>query len=325
MRYFNFHFESAGDRPILDLSPHHVRMACCYMDKKGFYHVFVDFIHSSLDTIHSWQARIDLYSGTTPYDLVFSGTAVDHGGYDYATDTGDPDCYGAGSPDVIVVDDKIYVFYSGRGSLPHGSKMNGLAKPGEKGFVSADIMYACSPINPGGAPVFPFRKMGVVIKREQDWEAMRLDDPFAIKHEDEIFLYYKGFGNNEDKGKIKLGFAASSQLNLNFVKNPKPILSVPGGLEMPAVFKYKGTWNMFLRHFEKGDGTIWKHYVSRNGISWKLFNDSLFGCAGENPGEGATDMMLVKDFDGQFTGKALATGMENGILKLWLYNIIPVD
>jgi hypothetical protein len=110
--------------------------------------------------------------------------------------------------------------------------------------------------------------------------------PFRQKHEDEIFLYYKGFGNNADRSKIKLGFAASSQSNLDFVKNPKPILPVPGGLEMPAVFKYKGTWNVFLRHFEKGDGTICKHYVSRDGISWKLFNGSLFDCACENPGEG---------------------------------------
>jgi hypothetical protein len=36
-------------------------------------------------------------------------------------------------------------------------------------------------------------------------------------------------------------------------------------------------------------------------------------------------MMLVKGFDGKFTGKALATGMEEGILKLWLYNVLPVN
>lgn len=324
MRYFNFLLEHAGNRPVLDLSPHHVRMAGCYVDKKGFYHVFVDFIHSSLDTIHSWQARIDLYSGESPNSLEFVGTVIDHGKYDSSTDTGDPDCYGTGSPDVLVVDEKIYVFYSGRGSLPHGSKMNGLAKPGEPGFVSGDIMCAYSPIDSDGAPILPFQKIGVVIKREQGWEAMRLDDPFTIRHEDEIFLYYKGFADNKDRSGIKLGFAASSHANLDFIKNPEPILTVPGGLEMPAVFKYENTWNMFLRHFEKGDGTTWKHYVSRDGISWKLFNGSLFDCAGGNPGEGATDMMLVKDFDGGFTGKALATGMEDGILKLWLYNVIPV-
>jgi hypothetical protein len=48
MRYFNFLFHPAGDRPALELSPHHTRMAGCYPDKKGFYHVSVDFIILSL-------------------------------------------------------------------------------------------------------------------------------------------------------------------------------------------------------------------------------------------------------------------------------------
>jgi hypothetical protein len=137
MRYFNFLFHPAGDRPALELSPHHTRMAGCYPDKKGFYHVSVDFI-------------------------ILRGTAIDRGGYDYAADTGDPDCYGAGSPDVILADGKIYVFYPGRGPLPHGSKMNGLAKRGEKSLVSADIMCAYSPVDSDGAPFCLSGKRGLL-------------------------------------------------------------------------------------------------------------------------------------------------------------------
>ena len=80
---------------------------------------------------------------------------------------------------------------------------------------------------------------------------------------------------------------------------------------------------MFLRHFDTTNGSIWRHYVSINGLDWELHNPSLFDCIGDyrRNSAGAADMMLINGLDGEFIGKALACGMEDSVLKLWLYNI----
>ena len=81
---------------------------------------------------------------------------------------------------------------------------------------------------------------------------------------------------------------------------------------------------MFLRHHNRAEGAVWRHYISENGIDWQIFDPFLFDCAGENPGMGATDIMLVKNIDGTFSGKVLACGLEDKVLKLWLYTCTEV-
>lgn len=320
--HMDYKFIKVHENPIFDISPHHVRMSCCYMDKSGKYHMFADYIDSSLHTVHSFQAVLNYYTSTDLIAWTDHGTIIKKGNYNYETRTGDPDCYGIGSPDVLCTDEYIYLFYAGRGVLAPNQPFNGLAHSGEPGYVSSEIMYAIAPTDKYGAPSGPFIKKGVVFKQKYEWESMRRDDPCVVLEQNLIHLYYKGFNDNSNRDNIKLGYASADIKNFRFIENPEPILSVSGGLEMPRVFIHKGNRNMFLRHFSPIGGTVWRHYISLNGITWTIKNPCLFNCAGPNPGKGAADLMLIKNFDGSLTGNALACGLENGVLKLWLYKII---
>lgn len=317
----DFKFVPAGERPVFDISPCSARMASCYRDLNGVYHLFVDYIDASLNTIHSWQTEIRYYRSSDLKNWQFVETALSRGKYDEAPEKRECDCYGVGSPHVLCTSGKAYLFYSGRGDLAPGRKVNSLAGPGQEGYVSGTIMLATANIDMQGAPSESFSKRGPIIKRTEDWENMRLDDPCALVRDNIIHLYYKGFKTIRDGNAIQLGYAKAKRERLEFKKHTSPIFSVTGGLEMPRVFRYYGIWNMFLRHFNTTDGSIWRHYVSINGLEWKLHNPFLFNCAGSTPDTGPADMMLINGLNGEFIGKALACGMEDGVLKLWLYNI----
>lgn len=324
-KYPNFNFKSAYEYPVFDISPHHARMACCYRDKAGKYHLFLDYIDASLNTVHSFQAILNYYTSNDLINWSFLDTVVDRGFYNSETALGDADCYGIGSPDVLCTDEYIYLFYAGRGTLPPDKQFNSLALPNEPGYVSCDIMFAKAPADKNGAPCGPFKKQGVVIEREYEWESMRIDDPCVLIDDTTVHLYYKGFNNNSNRNNLKLGYAFASISDMAFKKTSEPILSIYDGLEMPRVFKYKDAWNMFLRHFEVETGTFWRHHISDDGLNWKIKNPNLFNCAGITPGSGATDMMLIKNYDGSITNKALACGLESGVLKLWLYNVVLTE
>ena len=320
-----FVFEQAQERTVLDLSPHSVRMASCYADKAGTYHMFCDYIDASLDTIHSWQAEIRYYRS---YDLInwdFVSTAVRKGEYNENPGLRDADCYGTGSPDVFYYDGCVYLFYAGRGSLCPDMKFDGLAKPGQPGYVSGSIMLAIAKADEVGSPAQPFEKRGVVLKSEYEWESMRLDDPGVWAEDGTMHLYYKGFNDNKERSNIKIGYAKADISGLKFEKRKEPVMSVKEGCEMPRVFRHNGEWNMFLRHFDKTEGMTWRHYQSPDGLDWSMVDAHLFDCAGPVPGAGAADMMPVKNLDGTLEGHALACGMEDGVLKLWLYEIREVE
>lgn len=317
----NFKFVPAGNCPAFDISPHHARMASCYRDLNGAYHLFIDYIDASLNTIHSWQAEIRYYRSNDLKNWQFIETALSRGKYDETPEKRECDCYGVGSPHVLCTSEKAYLFYTGRGNLAPDKKINPLAGPGEEGYVSGTIMLATANTDMQGAPSESFSKQGSVVKRTEDWERMRIDDPCALLGDNIIHLYYKGVKTRRDANTIQLGYAKAGRDKLEFRKHPSPIFSVAGGLEMPRVFRYNEIWNMFLRHFNTTDGSIWRHYVSLNGLEWKLYNPFLFNCAGSKPGTGAADMMLINGLNGEFIGKALACRMEDGVLKLWLYNI----
>ena len=312
------------EEPVLDIAPNSVRMASCYVDKEGTYHLFVDYIDSSLNTIHSWQAEIRHYRSRDLIHWNFVSTVVKRGKYNKNPELKDSDCYGVGSPDVIYYDGIVYLFYAGRGALAPDMHFNGLAKPGQPGYVSGSIMLACAKADESGSPAGPFKKQGTVIKSEKEWENMRLDDPGVWIEDDTIHLYYKGFNDNKVKSNIKIGYAKAGIQDIKFEKSKEPIISVKEGCEMPRIFKHNGEWNMFLRHFDKTEGMIWRHYQSPDGLNWSMVDANLFDCAGPVPGTGAADMMPVKNLDGTLEGHVLACGMEDGVLKLWLYEIKEV-
>lgn len=318
----NFKFIPAGNCPVFDISPHHARMASCYCDLGGVYHLFVDYVDASFNTIHSWQAEIRYYRSKDLKNWEFIETAVSKGRYDESPEKKDRDCYGAGSPHALCTSGKVYLFYAGRGNLAPDMKGNAFAGPGEEGYISGTIMLATANTDINGAPSGSFSKQGTVINSTKDWESMRIDDPCALVEGNVIRLYYSGFSNICDMNTKQMGCAKAALDKLEFKKRATPIFRAAGGLEMPRIFKYDGILNMFLRHFDRTDGSIWRHYVSADGLTWKLHNPFLFDCAGRKPGFGATDMMLINGLDGKFSGKALACGMEEGALKLWLYNIV---
>lgn len=317
-----FHMDPVGDRPVLDLSPHHARMATCYRDRTGTYRLFTDFVDASLRTVHSWQARIEHYESPDLVRWRRVGTAVSPGRWSGKEGGREADCYGAGSPHVLPSGGAVRLFYSGRGNLHPQDPFDGSAAPGEPGYVSADIMAAVAEADPSGAPAGPFRKRGALVRREGG--CVRLDDPCAVAHDGRIRLYYKKVEGSGGSRKTTVHAATAAPGSLSF-SGAVPIQGVGDGVEMPRVFRHACRWHLFLRHFAAADGTPWRHYVSEDGIRWDLLDPRLFRCAGPEPGRGATDIMLVYGPDGEAEGHVLACGMEDGVLKLWLYRMTAAD
>lgn len=317
-----YRFTPAQDGPVLDLSPHHARMATCYRDDAGVYHLFVDFIPAALNTVHSWQAEIRHYRSSNLQGWEYVRTEAAGNDGDDDPDWPAPDCYGVGSPHILWSGPRLLLFYTGRGSLPPGEAVDSGAEPGQPGYVSGDILLAEAPADAKGAPAGPFVKKGIVVPRDRDWKRMRVDDPCAVVFRDEVHLFYKGFRSRIDADGIAVGHAvAGNRTDLSFMDEPGPILRVRGGAEMPRVFRDRGRWQLLLRHFDRSEGSVWRHYAADRPDRWILVNPRLFDGAGPASAKGPVDTMLISGRDGRFLGKALACGMNRGVLKLWLYDV----
>jgi|GEM_PF-1579167 len=312
--YPKFRFELVYKDPVFDISPHSARMAACYKDYAGTYHLFTDYIDAKLNTVASWQAEIFYYRSRDLLSWEYVSTAVEKGN---SPDL--PDSYGVASPEILCFKDCLYLFYSARQNPLNSNMGNPLAKPGETGYVSTEIMYAKALTDMNKSPISPFIKQGFAIKKEYDWESMRIDDPCVVRDNKKLYMYYKGFCDNIDRNNLKLGFAEADINDMRFKKYGFSILEVHSGLEMPRVFRYKDKWIMFLRHFERQTGYSWRQYVSKDGIDWKMYDPYLFNCHGGIENSGAADIMIIKDADNNFTGKVLACNIDGNALKLWLY------
>lgn len=323
-----FQFLPLKETPVFNIAPHHARMCSCYQDRHNNFHLFVDYIDASLKTVHSWGAEIRYYRSSNLTNWKYVDTVIPKGAYyKNKPEESDFDCYGASCPHVICTDDTIYLFYSGRKGLAPGEAWDSYAEPGEKGYMASRIMLATAHADADGAPAGNFTKHGILFDLGEDWDSMRNDDPCAVLDKDKIHLYYKGFRTIRDFNQVKIGYASALVRDMRFTKHHSPILSVSGGCEMPRVFRLGKTWHMLLRHFEKGDGTLWKQYVSHNGLEWKLNDSNLFDCAGPTPGR-VTDMAPVWGINGELCRLplALATGMdEDGVLKLWAYELRIIE
>ena len=298
--------------PVFDLTPHQVRMATCYRDKNGIYHLFTDYIDADMSTIDSWGAEIRYYKSSDLRNWEYIETPAPRGR------TGEPDSFGAASPHVLATDNKIFLFYASR--QVHGdAEMNCFSRPGEPGYMSGSIMVSVADTDVNGAPAGSFKKHGVVLKSGTGWNSMRLDDPCALLEGDNIHLYFKGFDNNLDHERICVGRSSAKLNDMEFISHPGPVLAVPGGGEMPRVFMKEGHWNMFYRHFAgPGKPYSWHYHQSEDGINWTQNPINFFdGCPGPS------DIMFIYEMNGELSAEPqlLVAGSDNGMQKLWLYSI----
>lgn len=298
--------------PIFDLTPHQIRMATCYRDRIGIYHLFTDYIDKKWNTVDSWRAEIRYYVSKDLRNWKYIATPVAHGRADEA------DGFGAASPHVLPINDKILLFYAGR-QIHDTTEMNCFAQPGTRGYMSGSIMMSIADSDANGTPNGSFKKHGVVLESGIGWDSMRLDDPCAILEGDTVHLYYKGFDSNTNLNNICVGRSSAKLQNLKFTAHPKPVLAVSGGGEMPRVFLTGKRWNMLYRHFDgPGKPYSWHCHKSEDGIKWTQNPINFF-----NGRQGPSDIMLIYQMNGELQTNPglLVAGSDNGIQKLWLYRV----
>lgn len=302
------YLELASPTAVFSAAPHQTRMASCFRDRLGRYHLFADFMESGID---SWDAEIRYWTSENLRDWEYVGIAVPRGV------RAAPDSLGAASPHVVALQNRILLFYAGRASPAGGKTAQLTAKPGEPGYVSGSIMLSTAPANAAGAPDGEFCKQGVLFERGSGWDAMRHDDPCAVIDGHGIHLYFKGFDTNRDLNRVQAGCASAALKDLKFTKNPCPVLGAPGGGEMPRVFKQEGRWRMLYRHFHDA----WCEYDSADGLNWNLKQRGVF--VGHTPNSGPCDIMFISEIGGNtdLVPEILAAGYENGFTRLWHYRL----
>ena len=321
--YNHYRFERISEKPVLDLSPAHVRMTACYQDRKGNYHLFVDYIPAVQNTIHSWSAEILYFvsSDLKSWDLV--ETVVKRGDKDSSS----CDSYGAASPGILVTHNKVLLFYAGRQCGRAVNQGNPLICEDVPEKISSRICLATADTDSNGVPVSSFQKKGqILFSEENDWDACRQDDPSPIIKGNEIWLYFKGF-NVRQGDSIRVGLAKADLQDMIFHKASRPVINIPGGVEMPRVFwtENSESFGMFIRYFQPKENSIWQSLISQDGTSWVPDQTDLFNTI--TPGKGAADMAPVYTMDGKLAQpyRALATGEENGVLKIWALRMIPEE
>ena len=331
--------------PIFDVSPHHARMTACYRDCKGTYHLFVDFIDTSLESLDSWEAEIRYYRSSDLRTWAFVQTAVPRGEYRGTPEDSDPDFVGAASPHVLPIEDRLYVFYAGRYRKDCDVPFSAVAGPEDLAYLGCGIMLASAPLDTSGAPAGPFIKQGVIAMPWGNWANQRLDDPCAILDGDVVHLYFKG--RTTTHGDV--GYARATVSDMRFDVHPDPLLKVQGlGGEAPKVFRHKGKFHMFLHPFDPrgvnapmwqlkmaaiGEAEskppppsppLWQHLVSDNGLDWTMRDPELW-TARKYP----ADIDLIYNMEGGLadppylisatTGNT--TKSQGGVIKLYLYGI----
>jgi hypothetical protein len=340
-----FTFTRLKRQPILDLSPHHARMAACYRDRKGAYHLLVDFIDASLNSLDSWEAEICYYRSPDLKQWEFVESAVPRGEYRGTPEDSDPDFVGAASPHVLPIGDRLYVFYAGRYRKNAHVPFSAVAGPEDPAYLGCGIMLASAPLDDNGAPIGPFVKQGVIARPWGDWANQRLDDPCAVLDGDVVHLYFKG--RTTTHGDV--GYARASVRDMQFEVRPDPLLRVQGlGGEAPKVFRYAGKYHMFLHPFDprgvnepmwrlqmadRGEADIkpppaspplWQHLVSDNGLEWTMLDSELWTFR-----KYPADIDVIYDMRGGLSDPAYlisaTTGhtqkSQGGVIKLYLYKI----
>ena len=292
-----FELSRVGNRPALDLTPHHVLCGAGYIDRAGVRHLFVDFVDASLKTHNTWSAEVRYYRHeprATGWEWV--ATVARRGG------EGEPDSYGAASPHVICAGGQLLLFYAGRWLPRGGQPVQITANPGQPGYLRSAILLATAPVDQDGAPAGPFVKRGPVIEPGPSWDAMRLDYPCVVLDGEHLHAFYTGYDDARNLSHRVVGCATARVADLRFTKHPAPVLVVDGGGQAPRVFRYRGLWHMFYQHLTRGDGRRWRHYCATDPTCWRERDPQFF----DPPQEQCGELMLWTDPAGRLPKEPVA-------------------
>jgi len=317
---YRFRFVPLDAYPMLDAAPHHLRMASCYQDRRGNYHVFVDFIDAAQRTRDSWRAEVRHYVGGDLRNWRFEQIATRPGKH------GETDSYGTNSPHIMPYDGRAYLFYCGHNVAVPGEGFNPGGGPGDAGWMTGVIQVAVAPLDDQGAPHGPFVKHGVIIDMDPEWANSRLGDPYALVHDGYWWVYHKARHRTSDgTNLVQAALQRSPVGTFAFEPVAVPALELPGGGELCRVFRYRDLWHLFVTQWDLSDGgTLWRHHVSTDLVHWTCVNPHLFDTAKPHR-ESAPDLSIVVDADGRVAEPltAVCTGRDerDGILKLYAYRI----
>lgn len=315
----HFRFESSDAHLPIDVKPNHLRAASGYVDRKGHWHLFADFIDEKRGAAHTWNAEVRYYHSDNGGKWQWAQTPMPRGEW-----TGDPatsalDCFSTASPAVVVSGDTLLVFYAGRGGVDPEAKPSILAAPGEPGHLRSTIMLATCRVDADGSPAESFVHRGPVVEPGEGWDAMRVDQPTAVVVGDEVHLFYTGYDDARDLARRKLGYATAKLADLAFTKHPEPVLAVPGGGETPRVFAFENEFHLFYQHFDHMDAARWRHYVASDLPDFELRDANLFPGPNRKPGE----VMVWLDATGRLLTphQALVTAESRGVSQLLPFDL----
>lgn len=330
-----FNIVCAENAPVFSIAPQSTRMVSAYKDRKGRCHVITDVIdhdrETPFNTVASWDASLEYYLSEDLKTFTHKGIVAKRGTWTGNPKTSDSDCVGVASPSVIVTSDRVWVYYASRGPRnPMGPFHIRGAKPNAPDALPGRIEACSAPVDNDGAPIGPFEKAGVVVDLGAGPRSIRLDDPCAMIYQNRIWMFFKAIGNADSVGDnrvVMLAHAPADRPEGPFTVVPDPVLKVKGGGEMPRVFHDGYHWHMFFRRFNP-TSEIWEHYAANDPTQWELISDTLFGCAGPNPGKSVTDICPIwRPFSDAPPRQCFAAGLDDGTfgdagrIKQWLCEI----
>jgi peptidoglycan hydrolase CwlO-like protein len=304
-----FKIVRAGNRPVLDLGPNHVRTANGYQDERGQFHLFVDFVEQSQKTTNTWAAQVRYFRSQDGKNWNWIENPAGHPEADAL------DAYGSASPGILCASGLAMLFYAGRSTQAPDGKPNVLAPPDDPGHLSSAIMLATATLDEYGTPLEAFIPRGPVLTPEPGYGALRLDHPAVALQDNTVHLYYTAYDDAANLNRRTLGHATASLGTLQFVADPEPILAVEGGGQMPRVFRHQDRFHLFYHHFAHANGSRWQHYVTDDLNVWRPHDARLYNGIG---GAG-NELMVWTDHHGQLLKdpRAVVTGAEGGVSKLW--------
>lgn len=320
-----FTFARRGNRPALDLAPHHLRTAAGYIDNAGGRHLFVDVVDAAQKQTNTWAAAIRYYHANRGGAWKWAHTPADKSS---APGIDGHQSIGAASPALIVAGGKVLLFYAARsaaapgrapgpGPAP-GRPPNVLAGRDEPDHLSSCIMVAAADADADGAPSGAFKPLATALQPGTTWDSLRLDHPTVIVDGDTLHLFYTGYDDPRNLSRRCLGHATARIGDHPFRRDARPILTVPGGGEMGRVFRHAGYFHLLYRHF---DGGQWHHYTSRDLSHWRPSAPSAAALL--DSATDPQDLMIFTDPCSNLpaTPEALITAPERGVIKLWPYRV----
>jgi hypothetical protein len=304
-----FKIVRAGNRPVLDLGPHHVRTANGYQDERGQWHLFVDYIDQAQKTTNTWAAQVRYFRSQDGKNWNWIENPSGQ------PDADALDAYGTASPAILCASGLAMLFYAGRSTKAPDGQPNVLAGADDPAHLSSSIMLATATLDEYGTPLEAFIPRGPVLQPEPGYGALRLDHPAVAIQDNTIHLYYTAYNDAANLNHRTLGHASASLGAFEFTADPEPILAVEGGGQMPRVFEHQGQHHLFYHHFAHANGSRWQHYITEDLNTWRPHDARLYNGIGGT----ANELMVWTDHHNRLLKdpRAVVTGTEGGVSKLW--------